>query len=254
MITTRFKNMKNILKIIVAAALSGNLVSACQQSGAGPLKATPEQGMVSGKATDAKGSPLKNVNIELSHTVWSDKKLRTRTDANGFYSVTLPAEPRGNWTIQATYTTAAYGENYVFILDANDNSSFGGARGAIRNFTWKLLGEYIGGQYGAQVDVQALHSGLPLTAVKLILSPADEMLADGSEAKTLEKKLEKVNGKYRAGFVPVGKYTVQAVYEGRPLNISSARNATPKKELTIVFHESKPVSEAAFNTVIFINE
>jgi hypothetical protein len=254
MITIRFSLMKNVLKIMIAAALAGHLVAACQQSGAGTLKATPEQGMVSGKATDAKGSPLKNVNIELSHTVWSDKKLTAVTDANGYYSVVLPAEPRGNWTIQAKYSTAAYGENYNFILDADDNSSFGGVRGAIRNFTWKLLGEHIGGQYGAQVDVQALHSTLPLSGVKLILSPAEEMLVDGSEAKTIERKLEKVNGKYRAGFVPVGKYTVQAVYQGRTIKISPERNAAPQKELTIVFHESKPVSEAAFNTVIFIND
>lgn len=246
--------MKNLLKLMVAVSLSGSIFSACQESGAGTLKEFREPGMVSGKATDAKGNPLKNVRIELSHTIWSDKKITAKTDENGFYKVTIPAEPRGNWTIQAKHEASAYGQNYQFVLDANDNSSFGGVRGAVRNFTWKLLGEHIGGQYGAQVDVESLKPTIPLDDVKLILAPVEELLVDGSEARTMEKKLEKVNGRYRAGFVPVGKYTVQAVYNGKILKISEGENAPAQKEVTVVFHANKPTSEAAFNTVLFINE
>ena len=249
-----FKVMKNLLKLMVVVSLSGSILSACQQSGAGTLKEFREPGIVSGKARDAKGNPLQNVRIELSHTVWSGKKLTAKTDDNGFYTLTLPAEPRGNWTIQATHDTTAYGQNYQFVLDANDNSSFGGVRGAVRNFTWKLLGEHIGGQYGAALDVQALQPTLPLSEVKLILAPAEEFLVDGSEAKTLEKKLENVNGKFRTGFVPVGKYTVQALYNGKILKISDCNNIPSQKEVTVVFQPNKALSEAAFNTVLFISE
>lgn len=246
--------MKNLLKLMLVLIVSGSILNACQESGAGTLKEFREPGMVSGQATDARGNPLKNVRIELSHTVWSDKKLTATTDDNGYYTVTLPAEPRGNWTIQAKHDATAYGQNYQFVLDANDNCSFGGVRGAVRNFTWKLLGEHIGGQYGAEVGVLSLQPTLPLSEVKLILAPAEELLVDGSEAKTLEKKLENVNGKFRAGFVPVGKYTVQAIYNGKLLKISDSKNTLPQKEVTVVFHPNKPSSEAAFNTVLFISE
>lgn len=246
--------MKNLLNILVTVSLVGSILTGCQQSGAGTLKTSPEKGMVSGKATDAKGNSLPNVKIELSHTVWSDKKMYAQTDDNGFYKVTIPAEPRGNWTIQARHETTAYGQDYAFVLDANDNSSFGGVRGATRDFTWKLLGEHIGGRYGGQVEVRSVRSTIPLADVKLIFSPAEELLVDGSEAKTLEQQLGNVNGKFITGFVPVGKYLVQAVYKGKPLNISSTGNGTTQKEAAIVFSQDQSSHQPRLSAQLFIEE
>lgn len=245
--------MKRFLTMLIAVTLGGVVAESCQESGARSFNPPVEKGMVSGRATDAKGSPLKNVRIELSHTVWSDKKLSARTDENGFYSVTLPAEPRGNWTIQALHITEAYGRQYHFILDASDNSSFGGVRGAIRNFTWKLLGEHIGGQYGGEVEVYSTGQSIPLDNVKLIFTPTEEFLVDGSEAKTLEKTLENVNGRFRAGFVPVGKYTVQAVYKGKILKLSAGRTIKQAVEsIEVNFQKNEPLAEAAYKATLYL--
>ncbi len=247
--------MKRFLTMMIAVSLGGVVAESCQESGARSFNPSVEKGMVSGKATDAKGSPLKNVRIELNHTVWSDKKLSAQTDENGYYSVTLPAEPRGNWTIEAIHSTEAYGQQYQFVLDASDNSSFGGARGAIRNFTWKLLGEHIGGQYGGEVEVDGTGTGIPLDEVKLIFSPTEEFLVDGSEAKTVEKTLENVNGRYRAGFVPVGKYDIQAVYKGKILKLSADRQIkNPAESIEVTFQKNEPLAEAAYKATLFITQ
>jgi hypothetical protein len=244
--------MKTFISIMLAVTVAGNL-SSCQESGARSTGLSPEKGMVTGKVTDATGKPLQNVDILLSHTVWSDQKLATKTDENGNYSVTLPAEPRGNWTIKAIHHAAAYGNRYDFVLDANDNSSFGGARGAIRNFTWKLLGEHIGGQYGAEVKVISGERDFPLQDVKLIFSPLEDLLVDVSEAKTIEKNLENRTGQYTAAFIPVGKYAVQAVYKGKTLKLSNTKNAKlPAESVEVNFAVEDPSARAAYGATLYI--
>ncbi len=247
--------MKKFITMMVGVILSGAVAESCQQSGAKSINPTPEKGLVTGKVTDARGNPLKNVSIELSHTVWSDKKLTAQTDVNGSYSVTLPAEPRGNWTIQARHNTNAYGKQYQFILDASDNSSFGGARGAIRNFSWKLTGEHIGGQYGAAIDIYSLDGGIPLEDVKLIFTPTEEFLVDGTEARSLEKILENVDGKYRARFIPVGKYLVQAIFKGKPLKLSADKNSsTAVESAEVVFTANESLPGVAFHAELFVRK
>ncbi len=247
--------MKRFLTMMMSVILSGMVAESCQESGARGIDPSPEKGIVSGQVTDARGNPLKNVSIELSHTVWSDKKLTGKTDEDGSYSITLPAEPRGNWTIQARHNTIAYGQQYQFILDANDNSSVGGARGAIRNFTWKLSGEHIGGFYGGAVNVYNLAGGIPLGEVKLIFSTTEESLVDGTEARSMEKILENVHGNYRAAFIPIGKYMVQAVYQGKPLRLSTDKNNRAAGEsVEVVFRPGETLRGAAFHAELFVTK
>ena len=194
-----------------------------------------ERGSVSGRATDAKGFPLKNVAITLSHTVWTDKSLSAVTDSSGFYKIVLPAEPRGNWNISAAYRTNAYDQDYSFLLDVDDNSSFGGVRGAIRNFKWKLSGENMSGVYGAAIHVHQKQYNIPLDEVKLILSPKEELLIDGSDAKAMERRLKNVGGSYIAADVPIGRYLVQAFLDNRPLKIAAGKNLPANDTAEIIF-------------------
>lgn len=228
-----------MINIGMIALLLISCFNACENSQRKYNEPKPEKGSVSGIATDAKGFPLKGVTIHLSHTVWTDKNLSAKTDSSGFYKIILPAEPRGNWNIKASYATRAYDQFYNFELDANDNSSFGGVRGAIRNFKWKLSGENIGGEYGATIHVHQKHYAIPLHEVKLILSPVDELLIDGSDARAMEKQLRNVGGTYMASDVPVGRYLVQALRDGKPLKLAHGKTSSAKNTVEITFTGTK---------------
>lgn len=227
--------MKSTLKILLAVLVTLKIATGCQESKQRSIEIKPEKGSVSGRATDAKGFPLKGVAIRLSHTVWTDKSLSAVTDSSGFYKIVLPAEPRGNWNIQAEFATNAYNQRYAFTLDVDDNSSFGGVRGAIRNFKWRLSGENISGQYGATINIHQKHYLVPLNEVKLILSPLEEFLIDGSDAKAMEKTIENVGGSYVATDVPIGRYTVQALRDGKHLKLATGKTSRAKDTVEITF-------------------
>jgi hypothetical protein len=103
------------------------------------------------------------------------------------------------------------------------------------------------------VEVHSKEQSFPLDEVKLIFTPIEEFLVDGSEAKTLEKTLENVNGRFRAGFVPVGKYAVQAVYKGKILKLSAGRtNQNPAESIEVNFQKNEPLAEAAYKATLYL--
>lgn len=210
-----------------------------------------------GQATDAKGNPLQGVKTTIEHTVWYDTYLYGVTDNNGKYSVKLPDEPAGTWTAKAQIEKSAYGHDYKFDLQADNADPFDKSKKSIRNFTWKLSGAKPGntGFYGAHVDVYVFGTDVDVTQVKLVFTPLDDKLIDGSAATPLERTIKDVAGTFMATDVPIARYSVKAVYAGKQLLLKNRHNdENPAEAKEVVFGKNGMLGETEYNIEFWLSE
>lgn len=211
---------------------------------------------VSGKATTADGRPLANARIILEHTVWHNRSFSATADSKGEYSTTLPAEPDGSWTAKAQVERNAYGQTYRFDLHPSAADAFTRTQAVVRNFTWKLSGTRpSGGSYGAHIDLYAWGTEAPLDKIKLVLTPLDPVLVDGSPATALERSVEEVAGTFMAKDVPIGRYSVKAIYAGKTLllkNRHAEGMAAPTQD--VVFGKGGHLAETEYNIEFWVSE
>jgi hypothetical protein len=228
-----------------------NIVSAANESS---FKRKP--GTVTGAVTDSRGNPLSNVNITVEHTVWYGTYLFGKTNANGKYIINIPSSPAGSWTAKAKYTKKKYGVNYIFDLDGNINS-FTQADSAVRNFKWKLSGKKPGdnGYYGAHVDLYQWGTDADMTKIKIKFTPLDSTLIDGSPAKYFERTVEDVAGTFMVKDVPIGKYSIKAVYPGKKLYLENRHgNGGPSLKKTVIFNKYGFLAETEYNIEFWVSE
>lgn len=214
-------------------------------------------GKVNGKITDASGNALSNAKITIEHTVWYDNYVQAVSNNNGEYSATLPAEPAGSWTAKAQIERSAYGQTYKFDLDPSSSDPFDRSKAVTRNFTWKLSGVRPGGNayYGAHIDLYAFGTGAEMDKVKLILTPLDNTLIDGSAATLIECAVEDVAGTFMAKNIPIGRYSVKAVYEGQNLLLDNRDdNGEPAVTKEVVFGKNGNLGETEYNIEFWVSE
>jgi hypothetical protein len=250
--------MKALLVIMIAFAGSFSL-TACEKEKPLTDDATPAAGTVSGKVTDAQGNPLSGVKIILEHTVWAATYVFATSDANGNYEAELPAVPAGSWTAKAQITKIAYANEYKFDLAVDDNTAFTVSQKTVRNFTWKLSGakEDGTGYYGAHVDVYQWGTDVPMDEIKLLFTrfDASSRLVDGSPIQAIERQVEDVAGTFMVKDVPVGHYSVKAVYPGKTLLLKNRHNeeqAEQSKE--VVFGKHGYRGETEYNIEFWLSE
>lgn len=231
------------------------LFASCSKGEDSTGLANPKAG-VSGKITTADGRPLSNVNVILEHTVWYNRYISTTANSKGEYSTALPAEPEGSWTAKAQVERNAYGQTYRFDLHPSSSDAFTRTQAVVRNFTWKLSGDRpSGGLYGAHIDLYAWGTDAPLNEVKLVLMPLDPALVDGSAAAPLERTVEDIAGTFMAKDIPIGRYTVKAVYGDKTLllkNRHTENTAAPTQE--VVFGKNGHLAETEYNIAFWVSE
>ncbi|HVF97118.1 MAG TPA: hypothetical protein VM871_07350 [Flavisolibacter sp.] len=219
---------------------------------------TPPQAktIVSGKVTTADGRPLGNADITLEHTVWYDNYVKTTANNDGEYKVSLPEQPEGSWTAKAQLQRSAYGQTYTFDLHPSANEAFNRTQSVVRNFSWKLNGGRPGGGfYGAHIDLYAWGTGAQMDQIKLVLTPLEPALIDGSAATPLERTVEDVAGTFMAKDIPIGKYTVQAVYAGKTLLLKNKRaGGTPAATQEVVFGKNGYLAATEYNIEFWVSE
>ena len=234
--------------VSIMAACSKNEDSAPSQSA---------DGNVSGKVTDASGNSLSNAKITVEHTVWYDSYVQVVSNNNGEFSATLPVQPAGTWTAKAQIERTAYGKTYKFDLDPSSADPFDRSKSVTRNFTWKLSGIRPGGNtyYGAHIDLYAFGTSAEMNEIKLILTPIDNTLIDGSPATTIERNVEDVAGTFMAKDIPIGKYNVSAVYAGKNLLLDNRDdNGEPAVTKEVVFGKNGELSETEYNIEFWVSE
>jgi hypothetical protein len=220
---------------------------------------TSKNGIVSGVVTDSKNLPVKDARVTIEHTVWYNSYLFATSDNEGKYQVSLPQDPAGDWTAKAQLTKTAYGQTYKFDLVPDKTEAFNKAGGAVRNFTWKLNGQRPGGAgyYGAHVDLYQFGADVDMTKVKLSFTPfpGETSLIDGTSAASFERTVEDVAGTFMVKDVPIGKYTIKAVYAGKKLLLNN-RHADDNNEesKTVVFGKNGYLGETEYNIEFYVTE
>ena len=220
------------------------------------IEPTTQTGTVSGKVTDAAGKPMAGVKVTAEHTVWHSTYAIAETNQNGHYKIVLPDHPAGNWTVKSQCSKVAYDQTYVFDLDGN-TAPVAATGEAVRNFTWKLSGPKNTGNgfYGAHVDLYAFGVEVPLEEIKLVFTPVESTLIDGSLANTIERKVEDIAGTYRVKDIPIGKYSVKAVYAGKTFLLDNRhKDDSPEVTQTVVFGKYGFLAETEYNIEFWISQ
>jgi hypothetical protein len=192
----------------------------------------------------------------VEHTVWFDSYVFGETDNNGRYEISIPADPAGSWTAKAQVEKPAYGRQYKFDLAPDHTDAFTRGEGALRNFTWQLSGPRPdGGFYGAHVDVYQFGTDVDPSRVKLVFTPVETMLIDGTPATPFERQVHDVAGTFMVTDVPVGKYTVKAVYPGKNLLLDNRHDEEePAVIKTVVFGKYGYLGETDYNIEFWLSE
>lgn len=243
--------MKNKMFSVIMPFIGCVIFSACSKTDNDKdTTETPgaKNGLVSGVVSDAKGLPVKDARITIEHTVWYNSYLFATSDNEGKYQVSLPDDPAGDWTAKAQLTKTAYGQTYKIDLEPGKTDAFNKAGNVVRNFTWKLSGQRPGGTgyYGAHVDLYQFGADVDMTKVKLSFTPypGESSLIDGTTAVSFERTVEDVAGTFMVKDVPIGKYTIKAVYAGKKLLLNN-RHADDNNEesKTVVFGKNGYLGE-----------
>src|SRR3954470_17854526 len=186
--------MKPVMHLLMLLLLISYSLSACKKDTNAPSSSA--SGYVTGKITDAAGNPLQGVKVTIEHTVWHDSYVFATTDNNGNYKVAIPTETAGDWTAKAQVKKPAYGQEYTFDLAPGTTDAFNCNSAVVRDFTWRISGEkpQAGTYYGAHVDLYQFGTDASMGNVKLVFTPAESKLIDGSPATTIERTVEDVAG------------------------------------------------------------
>jgi hypothetical protein len=248
--------MKTSMYVMVLLLLFSYSLPACKKDS--DLPSHSAAGYVTGKITDAGGHPLSGVKVTIEHTVWANSYVFATTDNNGNYKVAIPAEPAGDWTAKAQLTKSAYGQDYTFDLAPSSTDAFTVNDAVIRNFTWKLSGEkpVAGTYYGAHVDLYQFGTDVPMDKVKLIFTLTENTLIDGSPATSIERTAEAIAGTFMVKDIPIGKYTIKAVYPGKTLLLDNRHDDhdAPAVDQPVVFGKSGYLGETEYNIEFWLSE
>lgn len=213
-------------------------------------------GVIKGKISDVSGHPLPGVKVTIEHTVWYDNYVYAQTNNDGEYSAELPQQPAGDWTAKAQWEKSAYGQTYKFDLAPSSDDPFNKS-GATRNFVWKLNGNRPGnnGFYGAHTDLFAFGADIDLNNMKLVFTPVENTLVDGSPATTIERSVHDVAGTFMATDIPIGKYVVKAVYPGKTILLENRHDDNdPAISKEVVFGKNGFLGETEYNIEFWVSE
>lgn len=236
------------------------VVTACSKDTVLPNAPSSQtkNGVVTGIVTDAKNLPVKGANITIEHTVWYNSYLFASSNSEGKYEVSLPDDPAGDWTAKAQLTKTVYGETYKFDLELDNAGAFNKASGAIRNFKWKISGQRPGGSYyGAHVDLYLFGADVDMAKVKLLFTPypGETNLIDGTVATAFEKTVENVAGIFMVKDIPIGKYIIKALYNGKTLLLNNRHLDDNNEETkTVIFGKNGYLGETEYNIEFYLSE
>ena len=251
--------MKIMIQSITTTLLLASSFFSCKKEDSTITPSSSKPNMVTGKITDIRGNTIQGAEIVSEHTVWYNTYTKSISDANGNYKITIPAEPAGSWSAKAQLSKTAWGQHYIFDLAADKLDPFTAKEGAERNFTWKLNGQRPGADtyFGAHVDLYQFGVSVPMEEIKLIFTPyhGETTLIDGSPAVAIERKIEDVAGTFMAKDIPIGKYTVKAVYPGKTLLLDYRHNSgNPETSKTVVFGKYGYLAATEYNVGFWLSE
>jgi hypothetical protein len=192
---------------------------------------------VTGTVVDAAGRPLAGVEVYADNTLYYNLNVIGYTDAQGRYKLDV-REPIGTWRVGAHLRREYNGRTYQLALHPDTARAFPGVDGAVRNFSWRLIGRTPeGGSYG--VATYVYHGWAPgqfvsQSDVEVTFTPVGP-LVDGSTGQVGVVRLQ---GNYVSN-IPLGRYRVTARWApqdgraARPMGVR-LRDTGPYTDSTIL--------------------
>jgi hypothetical protein len=162
---------------------------------------------------DADGRPVARAKILADNELLYNSYLSGTTGPDGRYRIQLP-RIHVTWNASGTAVRVVQGERIETQLSPNNEESFAGNTGAVRDFVLRSSGARPdGGHYGASVVVYSEPGSVFDTlGVQLKFSPLDGRQAFVGEVK-------RTGDGNAVPDVPVDRYRISATYKGRPLRI-----------------------------------
>jgi hypothetical protein len=250
-------NHRSLVAVLTLMAVSFGACSNGGPADPGPGAGGVEPGVLKGVVLDSQGRPVAGAKVFADHTLYYDTNAIGVTDAGGRYRIDV-RNPPGGWHATAQLERQYNGQRLGFDLDADDDAPFGGATGAVRNFTWKLSGRrHDGGDYGSKVIAyRDLVGAADLEArfVELTLEPVGP-LVDGSEGRTITARLENTPDGDAVPDVPVGRYRVTARYapDGEAASALTVRPRNTGAYAASVTVDFKPLTSTILRVELDVN-
>ncbi|MVN86463.1 carboxypeptidase regulatory-like domain-containing protein [Deinococcus sp. HMF7620] len=207
--TTRLLLMALALITLPACGGPGTATPGPAEPVPGPTQPAPQVQqpyVMSGVVRDAAGQPLAGVEVWADNTVYFDMNVVGTTDAGGRYALDLPHNV-GTWRAGAKISRPWNGQTFTFTVYPDDRSAFQATTGAVRDFVWRIQGEYDGGVLGHPVNVYFGGGELDWDSLELIFTPQGPLI-DDSTAALFNRTLW--GGKVTD--VPVDTYSVSATH------------------------------------------
>jgi hypothetical protein len=202
-----------------------------------------EAGVLKGRALGTDGRPIQGAEIAADNQLLYNSNLIVSTDADGFYRVDTGVA--ATFHVTARMKIDFNGKKYAIDLAPEDDTSFAGPAGAVRNFTWKLTGEKPDGlgHYGSSVlfyldnvDPQNPEIYLEDENVEVTLTPEGPLI-DGSAGRPITRNAIRTPDGSGLVDVPLGRYRISANYQGRPLQVGLRNSGQYAVEVVADFTE-----------------
>jgi len=206
---------QNVFTAFTFLVCLGTIVSSCKKEDAITSKeGQAEKGYATGKAINAKGTPITGAEILLDNTILYASYIHGTTGTDGTYKIKMA---EGVWKASATIEQLYNDRTYTLKLAPDNTESFDG-NGGVRNFTWKLTGGIPGESgtfYGGTIAVDA---GVGTTIpgrenIRIKLSPVGSLI-DGTTGENLSIAFGDAHWQdyYLIKDIPIGRYKIQAFY------------------------------------------
>ncbi|MCX8476637.1 MAG: carboxypeptidase-like regulatory domain-containing protein [Sphingomonas sp.] len=175
---------------------------------------TAEPWVLKGRVVDEQGRPVARAKILADNELLYNSYASGTTGADGRYRIVLP-RIHVTWNASGKAVRTVAGEKIETDLAPDDEDSFAGNQGAVRNFTLRTSGMKADGtgSYGASVVVYTpIMSGIDPLQVQLRFEPLD------GGAPFAGTPVSTGDGPAVKG-VAVNRYRISATLGGRPLGI-----------------------------------
>jgi hypothetical protein len=105
------------------------------------------------------------------------------------------------------------------------------------------------------VDLYQFGTDVDPSQVKLEFTPLENTLIDGTPAVAFERPVHDVAGTFMVTDVPIGKYTVKAVFPGKTLLLDNRHDdEEPAVSKTVVFGKNGYLGETEYNIEFWLSE
>jgi hypothetical protein len=106
------------------------------------------------------------------------------------------------------------------------------------------------------VDLYAFGTDVQPDQVKIVFTPLEPTLIDGSTAVSFEKRVEDVAGTFMAKDIPIGKYSIKAIYPGKTLLLKNRHsdNGEAAESQEVVFGKNSSMAETEYNIEFWLSE